>query len=266
MLPVSSNDKVLSTRVQNELISRANQSKNATLIGGSTDNSTGNPVTWIQPTPEAGCWAKLKKAYYPESGSPTYNYDEYWSWIEQERYEKDSGIIGWRDVEDPRGSEYVSSIKILNPGREVNNHHAEAGQIVWMYPGALKLDSNGVEDWEHLFIIPGEEGSPSVSPSKSPSFSPSLSPSASASPSQSLSESPSESPSTSAEKCWVGILDGVPFHKTPDCEANEEASCESYYRVQYSCGSVFDDAGHLVGGFNGSNVWSSPWDIADPTA
>jgi hypothetical protein len=68
-----------------------------------------------------------------------------------------------------------------------------------------------------------------------------------------------------AEKCWVGVdADGIHVHKTPLSFVTEANPAAAYNTIRSNCGLSFDDAGHLVGWYDGSNAWTSPWGLPAP--
>ena len=72
-----------------------------------------------------------------------------------------------------------------------------------------------------------------------------------------------------ANRYWIGEKDGaggLPYHKTPKTDGTSYADGTVCIKTanQFGCGMAFDDAGHYIGHWNGSGVWSSPWSIAEP--
>lgn len=106
--------------------------------------------------------------------------------------------------------------------------------------------------WEPLRFMPGCGGSSSSSSSSSSGSS------------SSSSGSSSSSSGVSGGRCWIGTNAGLVAHKRPHTTTEDYADCSLVHVGLPGCGMAVDDAGHVLGWWSWSNVWFSPWGIAEP--
>ena len=154
------------------------------------------------------------------------------------------GIITWELIarEDDNGELFVPS-----------------GSIVTCWQPEDSPDGH----WEPLaFGSPCELSSSESSESESSSEE-----SASGSEESASGSESEEASSIGAERCWIGEPEyggGLPYHKQPNKIDAPYATCGTIYVGTVTCGLAVDDAGHVIGWWNRTGAWFSPWGYAEP--